>query len=74
MSNETNEPKRPSHYVYAVNGEREKGFWTKIGAAFPNKDGQGFNLVLNAVPLVGRMVMREITEQDDASNRSGGAQ
>lgn len=27
-----------------------KSYFTKIGAAFPNKDGKGFTLLLDAVP------------------------
>ena len=28
-----------------------KTFWVKLGAAFPNKDGQGFSLVFDALPI-----------------------
>lgn len=28
-----------------------KTFWVKLGAGFPNKDGQGFTLVLDALPV-----------------------
>lgn len=29
----------------------EKTFWTKIGSAFPNKNGPGYQIVLDALPL-----------------------
>lgn len=32
--------------------------WTKIGVAFPNGDGKGFRLALNALPLDGVIVVR----------------
>jgi hypothetical protein len=30
--------------------------WTKVGVAFPHRDGTGFNLELSALPLDGRLV------------------
>lgn len=38
-----------------VNG---KTFWTKIGAAFPHRDGTGFNVQLDALPIYGKLVLR----------------
>ncbi|MND07368.1 hypothetical protein D3C83_292840 [compost metagenome] len=49
-----------------MSGEGEAANWTQIGAAWPNKDAKGFNLLCEAVPLSGRIVMREIAEKDDA--------
>ena len=50
----------PSFNVYTVEdrGKDEDSFWLKIGAAFPHKDGKGFNLVLSAFPIDNRLVMR----------------
>ena len=51
--------KSPSHYVYHVrdiNGQ--KGFWTRIGAAWAHADGNGFNLLVEWVPLDGRLTIR----------------
>ncbi len=31
--------------------------WTKIGVAFPHKDGTGFNVQLNALPVDGKVVL-----------------
>ena len=31
--------------------------WTKIGAAFPHKEGTGFNIELEAFPVDGRLVV-----------------
>ena len=39
-------------------GETKKGYWTKIGVAFENKDGKGFNVQLTAIPVSGKLVMR----------------
>ena len=32
--------------------------WSKIGVAFPHRDGQGFRLLLTAVPVDGQVVIR----------------
>lgn len=48
----------PSHGVYVVEGEGENAFWSKVGAAWPHQDGQGFNVTLSALPLTGRLVIR----------------
>lgn len=50
---------------YEANGEK-KCDWTRIGVAFSHADGKGFNVLLQAVPLDGKMVLRlhEPTEGD----------
>jgi hypothetical protein len=40
---------------YESNGKAGKR-WTKIGAAFPHKDGIGFSIELKAFPIDGRLV------------------
>lgn len=41
--------------------------WTRIGVAFPHKDGKGFNLQLDLVPVNGggRIVIREPEAKDE---------
>jgi len=64
-SNETTS-KGPSHIAYQVRDrEGGKGFFTRIGAAWPNNDGKGFNIQLDAVPLDGRITLRVATEKKD---------
>ena len=36
----------------------EKGYWTKIGAAWSHDDGHGLNLTLTCIPLTGKIVLR----------------
>lgn len=45
--------------MYVVEGEGESAFWTEIGAAFAQEDGEGFNILLTAMPLNGPMVVRK---------------
>lgn len=79
MSEKTNQNKRPTHALFTVVGEGDKARWIRIGAAWPNKDGKGANLIFDALPISGRAVLREITEQDitgddDNSTSQGGGQ
>jgi hypothetical protein len=43
--------------------------WTKIGAAFPRKEGIGFNTELKAFPVDGRLVA--LPPDTDDSNQNG---
>ena len=50
---------KPAYEVFVVEGEGESTYWTKIGAAWPTKDGKGFSIRMSALPLDGRVVLRE---------------
>jgi hypothetical protein len=60
-------PRQPTHRLYRVNGDGKAAIWTPIGAAWPNKDGKGFNLNCDAVPLTGRIVLRLIEPRPEAA-------
>jgi hypothetical protein len=40
--------------------------WLKVGAAWPHGDGEGFNIVLHATPVPGKLVLRKPKEKDGA--------
>jgi len=42
---------------FEANGEK-KTDWTKVGVAFPHSDGKGFNVLLQAMPVSGQVVLR----------------
>jgi hypothetical protein len=65
---------QPSYTAYAVTkrGDGQDDWWTPIGAAFEHKDGQGFNIVLQTIPLDGKIVLRPPKEErksDDAERQ-----
>jgi len=63
------EPRQPTHRAYSViRREGQDDFWLNIGLVFPHKDGGGFNIMLQAFPLDGKIVCREISEDDKASD------
>jgi hypothetical protein len=52
-------PNEPTFRAYSViKREGEKDFWLNIGAAFSHRDGGGFTLALQALPIDGRVVLR----------------
>jgi hypothetical protein len=62
------ESKRPTHRVYAVRKlGGDTSYWSEIGAAWANhKDGKGFNLKLNLIPVGDAdIVVREIDAKAD---------
>jgi hypothetical protein len=58
----------PAFMLYRVEGNGSEARWTRIGAAWPNKDGKGFNILCDAVPLQGRIVMRAYTPKPKAED------
>ncbi len=54
---------KPTHIVYHVkdvdgsDGE-SRGYWTRVGAAWANKDAKGMSLVLDLLPVDGKLVVR----------------
>jgi hypothetical protein len=57
-SNIDHSKKQPTHIAYQVRDGNDKGFWTRIGVAWATKDGKGYTVQLDAVPLDGRIVLR----------------
>ena len=66
MSDQHTNTNRPTHRLFHVTGEADQSNWTRIGAAWPHKDGKGFNIDLEYLPQKqGRIVLREETEQQE---------
>ena len=61
---EKDEPRRPTHRAYTViKREGQDDFWLNLGLVFAHKDGKGLNIMLQAFPLDGKIVCREITDE-----------
>lgn len=60
----TNDP-----VVIAYTAKRSKNgkrtHWTRIGRAFPHETGAGLTVILDAVPLDGRVILLELDDADD---------
>ena len=62
---EKEQPKQPTHRAYSViRREGQDDFWLNVGLVFPHKDGSGFNIMLQAFPLDGKLVCRKITAEE----------
>lgn len=62
MSKST-ESKQPAFIAYHV-PDRENAYWTKIGAAWPHKDGKGFSLELELMPTASARITLRAYEPD----------
>ncbi len=74
MSDNSN---KPTHRVFAVRSNEDKSRWTEIGALWPHKDGKGFSLKLDLIPIDGSDLSIRLNEpkQDDSPlNENGGSQ
>ena len=56
--------RKPSHVAYSIRDREGKDSkWTEIGVAFPHKDGKGFDILCDVVPLSGRITIRVPSEK-----------
>lgn len=66
MTDTTETPKsfKPTHRVWAVTkrANADKADWIEIGAAWANRDGKGFNLKLNLLPMNGADIVVRLIE------------
>jgi hypothetical protein len=62
MSKDTNTSgsRKPAYTAYHVrDGKEDSSYWTRIGVAWPHKDGKGLDVQLDGLaPLDGRIVLR----------------
>jgi hypothetical protein len=54
--------------VFALTERDEKTYWTRIGAAFTNKDGS-ITVQLDALPVSGRLQIREDEAREEREER-----
>lgn len=63
--------KRPFMLAYSVKpiDDGRNSVWSKVGAAWAHKDGQGYEVRMDAYPVDGRIVLR--TLRDSADDQTG---
>jgi hypothetical protein len=73
MTTRTNN--KPTHKLYAItkSANTDKGFWQEIGAAWEHRDGDGFNVKLLLLPLVGQDIVIRKVKADTAAQPSENA-
>ena len=73
MADENGKSAGPSHQALSVSeGKDGKSYFKEIGAAFAHKDGQGFNIELQALPVNGRIVLRSPQDRLKDAKDGGG--
>jgi hypothetical protein len=70
---------KPVYRAYAVKNYRdetgaERSRWSEIGVLFGHQDQKGFDLLLEALPLSGRIVIRAEEPKAEKGERSGRAE
>ncbi len=64
------ESHQPTHKAFfVIKREGQDDYWLNIGVAFPHKDGRGFNIMLQAFPLDGKIVCRENVEGEEPTEK-----
>lgn len=72
------ENKSPDFIVHVTReygeGKEAKTFWSRVGVAWKHKNGEGYNILLDAVPVDGKLVMLPPPEdkEGDAPGKSRG--
>ncbi len=54
--------------VFAITERGEKSYWTRVGAAFTNKDGS-VTIQLDALPVSGRLQIRDDESRAEREGR-----
>ncbi len=59
LSNPSSTSKAPSHVAYHVRDTKAgDAIWTRIGSAWEHADGKGFSMLIETIPLDGRITLR----------------
>jgi hypothetical protein len=68
---------QPAYRAFTVikRGEGQDDYWLPIGAAFPHQSGDGFNVILQALPIPDRdgqckLVLRPPKDDKDETDRA----
>ena len=64
LNNSSSTSKTPSHVAYHVRDTKTgDAIWTRIGSAWQHADAKGFNILIETVPLDGRISLRVPAEK-----------
>ena len=66
LYNPSSTSKPPSHIAYHVRDRKDgDAIWTRIGSAWPHADGKGINILIETLPLDGRINLRVLAEKSE---------
>ena len=56
----------PAYRAYSViKREGKEDYWLNLGVAFKHEDGEGMNVLLQGMPLDGKLVLRTYKEKPE---------
>jgi hypothetical protein len=56
----------PAYRAYTVvKREGKDDYWLNVGVAFKHEDGEGFNILLQALPTDAKLVLRTYKEREE---------
>jgi hypothetical protein len=56
----------PTHRAYTViKREGKEDYWLNLGIVFKHEDGEGFNILLQALPTDAKIVLRTYKEREE---------
>ena len=70
-------PNPPAFIAYSVSDQgRGRKFWTRLGGAWPQKNGEGFTVFVNVLPIDfdGRIVLMPPREQEKEQDQADAGQ
>jgi hypothetical protein len=60
----------PAYRAYTVvKREGKDDFWLNLGVAFAHEDGEGFNILLQALPTDAKLVLRTYREKPEEQEK-----
>jgi hypothetical protein len=56
----------PAYRAYTViKREGKEDYWLNLGIVFAHEDGEGFNILLQALPVDAKLVLRRYKEKEE---------
>lgn len=63
-------PKAPDFIAWHVRTKGDNTYWTRLGASWLHRDGNGMSLQLETFPIDGRIVLRAPREDTETGARA----
>jgi len=67
QTNPIDSKRKPYLLGYTVRPSREDGkaYWSKVGIAWAHRDGEGYSIHMDALPVDGKLVLRTVPDEQD---------
>ena len=55
-------------YTERPSDDGKQSYWSKIAIAWAHKDGQGYNIQMDALPVDGKLVLRTVNDDNQPTS------